>query len=102
MFSTKINLLFLLTLVSFETSSNCGAINVITDGSVLDEKSSFKIMGHIFSFKLDWCCYTVNIGKTAPKKILSSEIVPYLSKSIIRPGMECLGWCSKLLLGYVG
>ena len=38
------------------------------DGSVLEEKSLFKMVGLIFS-KLDWGCYIISIDKTASKKI---------------------------------
>ena len=41
-------------LVSFDCSNNTGAIDVKMDGSVLEEKSSFKILGLTFSSKLDW------------------------------------------------
>ena len=40
-------------LVSFYGSNNLGAIDVKTDGSVLEEKSSFKMLGLTFSSKLD-------------------------------------------------
>ena len=32
-------------LVSFDLSNNTGAVDVIIDGSVLEEKSSFKMLG---------------------------------------------------------
>ena len=41
-------------LVSFDRSKNTGAIDVKMDGSVLEEKSSFKMLGLTFSSKLDW------------------------------------------------
>ena len=41
-------------LVSFDRSKNTGAIDVKMDGSVLEEKSSFGMLGLIFSSKLDW------------------------------------------------
>ena len=37
-------------LVSFDRSNNTGVINVKIDGSVLEEKSSFKILGGDFLF----------------------------------------------------
>ena len=40
-----------------------------TDGSVLEEISSFKILGLTFSSKLDWSFYIISIAKTASKKI---------------------------------
>ena len=41
-------------LVSFDQSSNNGSIDVKMDGSVLEETSSFKMLGLTFSSKLDW------------------------------------------------
>ena len=67
------------------------------DGSVLEEKSSFKMLGLTFSFKLDWGSYFISIAKTASKKIgalihsmkfLSPEVALYLPKSTICPCME--------------
>ena len=55
-------------LVSFDRSKNTGAIDVKMDGSVLEEKASFKIMGLTFSSKLDWGSNIVSIAKTASKK----------------------------------
>ena len=90
-------------LVSFDQSIKIGAIDVKIDGSVLEEKSSFKILGLTFSSKLDWGSYIVSIPKTASKKIgdlirsmkfLSPEGVLYLYKSTIHPCMEycCHVW----------
>ena len=56
-------------LLSFDQSKNTGAIDVKMDGSVLEEKTSFKMLGLIFSSKLDWGSYIVSIAKTASKKI---------------------------------
>ena len=56
-------------LVSFDWSNNNGSIDVKMDGSVLDEKSSFKMLGLTFSSKLDWCSYIISIAKTTSKKI---------------------------------
>ena len=56
-------------LVLFDQSKNNGAIDVKMDGSVLEEKSSFKMLGLTFSSKLDWGSYIVSIGKTVSKKI---------------------------------
>ena len=80
-----------------------GAIDVKMDGSVLEEKSSFKMLGLTFSSKLDWGSYIVSIAKTASNKIgalirsmkfLSPEVALYLYKSTIRPCMEycCPVW----------
>ena len=85
-------------LVSFDRSHNTGAIDVKMDGSVLEEKSFFKMLGLTFSSKLDWGSYIISIAKTASKKIgalirsvkcLSPEVALYLYKSTIRSCMEC-------------
>ena len=79
-------------LVSFDRSKNTGAIDVKMDGSVLEEKSSFKMLGLTFSSKLNWGSYIVSIAKTASKKIgalirsmkfLSPEVALYLYISTI-------------------
>ena len=79
-------------LVSFDPPNNTGAIDVKMDGSVLEEKSSFKMLGLTFFSKLDWGSYIISIDKTASKKIgalirsmkfLSSEVALYLYKSMI-------------------
>ena len=90
-------------LVSFDRSKNIGTIDVKMDGSILEEKTSFKMLGLTFSSKLDWGSYIVSIAKTASKKIgalirsrkfLSPEVALYLYKSTIRPCMEycCYVW----------
>ena len=71
--------------------------------SVLEEKSSFKMLGLTFSFKLYWGSYIISIVKTVSKKIealirsikfLSPEVALYLYKSTICPCMEycCHVW----------
>ena len=89
-------------LVSFDRSNNTGAIEVKMDGSVLEEKASFKTLGLTFSFKLDRGSYIISITKTASRKIgalirsvnfLSPEVGLYLYKSTIRPCMEYCCWC---------
>ena len=56
-------------LVSFDRSNNTGSIDVKMYGSVLEEKSCFKMLGLTFSSKLDWGSYIISIAKTASKKI---------------------------------
>ena len=46
-------------LVSFDQSNNNGSIDVEMDGSVLEEKSSFKMLKLTFSSKLDWGSYII-------------------------------------------
>ena len=48
--------------VLFDWSNNTGAIEVKMDGSVLEEKSSFKILGFTFSCKFDWGSYIISIA----------------------------------------
>ena len=55
--------------ISFDGSNSIGAIDVKMDGFVLEEISSFKMLGWTFSSKLDWGSYIISIGKTASKKI---------------------------------
>ena len=56
-------------LVSFVQPNNTGAIDVKMDRSVLEEKSSFKMLGLTLSSKLDWYSYIISIAKTATKKM---------------------------------
>ena len=51
-------------LVLFDQSNNNGSIDVNIDGSVLEEKPSFKMLGLNFSSKLDWGPYIISIAKT--------------------------------------
>ena len=73
------------------------------NGSVLEEKSFFKLLELTFSSKLDWGSYIISIDKTPSKKIgalicsmkfLSPEVALYLYKSIIYWCMEycCYVW----------
>ena len=74
------------------------------DGSVLEEKSSFKMLGLTFSYKLKWSYYMISIAKTASKKtgnlirsmnlICSPKVALYLYKSAIRACTEysCHVW----------
>ena len=55
-------------LVSLDWSNNNGSIDVKMDGSVLEEKSSFKMLGLTLSSKLDWGSHIISIVKTASKK----------------------------------
>ena len=79
------------------------------DGSVLEEKSSFKMLGLTFSSKLDWGSYIISIAKSVSKKIealirsmkfLSPEVALYLYKSTVRPCMDycCHVWSGLVLL----
>ena len=84
-------------LVSFDRSNNTGAIDVKMDGSVLEKKSSFKMLGLTVSSKLDWGSYIISIAKTTSKKIeafirfmkfVSPEVALYLYKSTMQQCLE--------------
>ena len=90
-------------LVSFDRSNNNGSIDVKMGGSILEEKSSFKMLRLTFSSKFDWGSYIISIAKTASKKIgalirsmkfLSPQVALYLYKSTICSYMEycCHVW----------
>ena len=92
-------------LALFDRSKNTGAIDVKMDLSVLEEKTSFKMLGLTFSSKLNWSSYIVSIAKTASKKIgalirsmkfLSPEVALYYYKSTIRP---CIEYCCHVSAG---
>ena len=83
--------------VLFDRSNKTGSIDVKIDGSVLEEKLSFKMLGLTFSSKLDWGSYIISITESVSKKIgalihsitfLSSEVALYLYQSTICPCME--------------
>ena len=90
-------------LVLFDRSNNNGSIDAKMDGSILEEKSSFNMLGLTFSSKLEWGSSIISIAKTASKKIgtlicsmkfLFPEVALYLYKFTIRPCMEycCHVW----------
>ena len=56
-------------LVSFDRSNNTGSIDLRMDGSVLEEKSSFKMRGLTSTSKLDLDFYIISNAKTISKKI---------------------------------
>ena len=91
--------------VLFDRCKNSGAIDMKMDGSILEEKTYFKILRLTFSFKFYWGSYIVSIAKTASKKIgalirsmkfLSPEVALYLYKSTIRP---CVEYCWHVWAG---
>ena len=77
-------------LVSFDWFNNTGSIDMKIDGSALEKKSSFKMLGLTFYSKLDQSSYIVTIPETASKKtgalicsmkfLLSPEVILYLYK----------------------
>ena len=92
-------------LVLFDRSYNNSSIDVEMDGSVVEEKPSFKMLGLPFSSKLDWDSYIISIAKSASKKIgalirsmkfCSPEVALYLYKSIIS---ACMEYCCHVWAG---
>ena len=90
---------------SFDWSNNNDSIDVNKDGSVLEAKSSFNVLGLTSSSKLDWGYYSISIAKTASPKIgtliysmkfLSPEVALHLYKSTIRP---CMEYCCHVWVG---
>ena len=55
--------------VSFGWSKNNSSNDVKMDGSVLEEKLSFKMLGFTFSSKLDWGSYIIAVAKLPPRKL---------------------------------
>ena len=55
-------------LISFDQSNISSAIDAKMEESVPEEKSSFKLLGLSFSFKLNWGSYIVSNAKTAYRK----------------------------------
>ena len=75
------------------------------DGSVLEEKSSLKMLELTFSSKLDWHSYIISIAKNVSKKIgdlvrsmkfLSPEDALYIYKSTMQ---SCIEYCCHVWAG---
>ena len=91
-------------LVPFDRSNNTGAIDVKMERSVLEEKSSFKMLRLTFSSKMGRGSYIFSIAKTGSQKtralicsmkFLSSDVVLYLYKSTKRSSMKyCCHVCA--------
>ena len=90
-------------LVLFDLFHNTDAIDVKMDGSVVEEKLYFKMLGLALSFKLDWSSYIISIAETAAKEIealirstkfLSPEVALYFYKSstLLCIQLSHLGW----------
>ena len=77
------------------------------DGSVLEGKSCFKILGFTISFKVDWVSYIISMAKSASKKI-GALILPYSLawNTIVMSGLVLLvaTWICRIIYknGYAG
>ena len=56
-------------LVLFDRSNNNGSVDVKMGGSILEEKSLFKMLGLTLSSKLYWGSYIISIAKLNPRKL---------------------------------
>ena len=92
-------------LVLFDRSSNTGAIDMKMDGSVLEEKPSFKMLDLTFSSKMDNSSYIFSIAKTGSQKtgalicfmkFLSPDVVLYLYKTTKQ---SCMKYCCHVWAG---
>ena len=92
-------------MVLFDRSNNNGSIDVKMDGSVLEGKSSFKMLRLTFSSKLDWGFHIISIAKTVSKKIralicsmkfFSLEVPLHFYKSTMHP---CIEYCCHIWAG---
>ena len=108
-------------LVLLKWSNNSGSIDVRMDGSVIEEKSSFKMLRLTFSCKSDWDSQNISIPKTASKKIgtlirsmkfVSPEVALYIYIStichvwntVVKSGLVLLvaTWCTSSKNEYAG
>ena len=77
-------------LVLFDRSNNNGSIDVKMDGSVLEEKPSFKMLVLTFFFKLNWGSYIIAIAKTASIEIGSLILsMTFLSPKVTLWSFTC-------------
>ena len=92
-------------LVSFDQFDSTVAINMKMVRPILEERSSFKILGLSFSSQLDQGSYIISIAKTSSKKIgtlirsvkfLYPQVALYLYKSTMR---FCMEYCFHVWVG---
>ena len=87
-------------MVLFDRSNNNDAIDVKIDRSVLEEKSSFKMLWSTFLSKSDWAFYITSIAKTASKKIESLiRFMKFISAEI---ALYCYKFAIWLCMKYIG
>ena len=96
-----------LILSDCSNNNNTAANDVKIGGSVLEEKSSFTMLGLTFSSNLDWGPYIISIAKTTSveiealihfMKFLSPEVALYLYKSTI---LLCMEYCCHFWAGFL-
>ena len=86
-------------LVSLDRSNNNRSIDVKMDGSVLEEKSSFKMLGLTFSSQLDWVSYIISIAKT----VILIDCMIFLSPllDVTRMSLSTVSFLAQLDSGIV-
>ena len=76
------------------------------NGSVLEEKSSFKMLGLTFSSKLDWGSHSISIAKTASigvnlvdvlQKCLTWFHFPFFEEGLLVTLIDCMVFLSTFL-----
>ena len=96
-----------LILSDCSNNNNTAANDVKIGGSVLEEKSSFTMLGLTFSSIMDWGPYIISIAKTSSieiealihfMKFLSPEVALYLYKSTI---LLCMEYCCHFWAGFL-
>ena len=89
-------------LLSFNRHRESGLIPLKMNDIELPESSSFRLLGLVFTPKLDWKPYVQSIAKQASKRVgslfrsqryLTPESILYLYKATIRP---CMEYCSHI------
>ena len=103
----NLNLIYKTPWAGVKSNSN-GSVDVKMDGSVLEDKSSFKMLALNFSSKLNRGSYIISTAKTTSKKIwalirfmkfLSTKVAVYIYKSTICP---CMEYCCHVWAGAFG
>ena len=93
-------------LVLFDWANNSCAIDGKMDWPVLEEKSSFKMLGLTFSSKLNWGSYITYCAKIASKKFGALiRSIEFLSTKLLCISIiyyaDVMGCCCHILAGAI-
>ena len=72
--------------VLFDRSNNTAANDVKMDGSVLEEKSSFRMLGLTFSSKLNWGPYIISMLKIPKENRALIRCIKFPSREVLTVG----------------
>ena len=72
--------------VLFDRSNNTAANDVKMDGSVLEEKSSFRMLGLTFSSKLNWGPYIISMPKILKENRALIRCMKFPSREVLTVG----------------